>query len=376
MPRAIGLFALATFVCACSSTTDADPAPDAGPIEDAAIHDATTHDAGIADAHATDAADASLPACEGDGGIPDELRCTGLYADFRKGTISGDAHFYEPGYKLWSDGAAKRRWISLPAGAHIDTSDMDEWVFPVGTRVWKEFSLGSKIIETRYLLKTSTTKWTSAVYLWSDDQSTAHKTTASTRVPQPDGGPEYEVPAAGTCINCHAGRKDFILGFEAVALGVPEAGSTGGITLSTMPDGWLREPPPPIAIPDDDTNKAAAALGMLHMNCGVSCHNPGSGKASYTGLYMRLSTSQLAEGRVDSLDTYTTAVNVTGHLAFGEYKRIAPGDSAHSLVALMGLSRDPDAGAFLQMPPLLTHRPDMDPGTGMPAVQAWIDALP
>ena len=37
------------------------------------------------------------------------------------------------------DRAAKRRWIQLPEGATIDTSDMDYWQFPVGTKLWKEF---------------------------------------------------------------------------------------------------------------------------------------------------------------------------------------------------------------------------------------------
>jgi hypothetical protein len=118
---------------------------------------------------------------------------------------------------------------------------------------------------------------------------------------------------------------------------------------------------------------------MLHMNCGVSCHNAGSGKAGYTGLYLKLLTTELfpdaGTAKVTSLDTYRTSVNVTGHLAFGKYMRIAPGKSADSLVTLMALARAPDAGAFLPMPPLVSHRPDRDPLTGMPAVEAWIDGL-
>jgi hypothetical protein len=277
--------------------------------------------------------------------------------------------------------------------AQIDTSDMDEWVFPVGTKIWKEFNLGGqlsstgqltggKIIETRLLWKQDASRWTSIVYRWSDDQMSTRRITAGEKVPQPDGPPAYEVPNTGACVSCHGGRRDFVLGFDLIGLGVPGAGATGGLTLATLPAGWLTQPPPAttVTIPDDATNQAAPALGLLHMNCGVSCHNAGpNAKAGYTGLYTKLLAGQLfpeaGSAQVSSLDTYTTAVNVQGHLLFGRYMRIAPGNSAQSLVTLMALARDPDAGAFLPMPPLVSHRPDTDPNTGIPLVQAWIDAL-
>jgi hypothetical protein len=317
--------------------------------------------------------------------------CTGLYSDWPTRTIAPDVDYYDPGYKLWSDGAVKRRWLRLPPQTQIDTTDMDEWQFPVGTKIWKEFSLGGqvdgdgglvggKIIETRLLWKRGATSWTYAVYRWSDDQSSAQSITSGDHVPQADGPPDYEVPATSACANCHGGRRDVVLGFDLIGLGVPSAGATGGLTLATLPQGILTQSPPAttVTIPEDTTQMAAPALGLLHMNCGVTCHNT-YGKAAYTGLYMKLLSSQLfpdgGTPNVSDLDTYTTAVNVKGHLNFGMYLRIAPGDSANSLIPLMALARDPDAGQFLPMPPLLSHRPDTDPSTGIPVVQAWIDAL-
>ena len=47
---------------------------------------------------------------------------------------------FTPTWRLWTDGAVKRRWVSLPPGGTIDTSDPDRWVFPVGTRFFKEFA--------------------------------------------------------------------------------------------------------------------------------------------------------------------------------------------------------------------------------------------
>src|SRR5262245_3812814 len=89
------------------------------------------------------------------GGLPVDLRCTGLYADWASKTVAPDVQPFAPGTPLWSDGARKQRWIQLPAGATIDTTNPDEWVFPVGTKAWKEFSLGGRKVETRLFQKVS-----------------------------------------------------------------------------------------------------------------------------------------------------------------------------------------------------------------------------
>ncbi|MEA2700728.1 MAG: hypothetical protein QOI66_4999, partial [Myxococcales bacterium] len=77
-------------------------------------------------------ADAALP--------PTTLVCTGLYADIVGKQLAPGIEAYAPAVPLWSDGADKQRWISLPAGSTIDNADPNEWKFPVGTKVWKEFS--------------------------------------------------------------------------------------------------------------------------------------------------------------------------------------------------------------------------------------------
>ena len=73
-------------------------------------------------------------------GMPELLSQTGLYTDIGAGTITPEALLFRPQFKLWTDGADKRRWLQIPVGETIDTSDMDAWRFPVGTKVWKEFS--------------------------------------------------------------------------------------------------------------------------------------------------------------------------------------------------------------------------------------------
>jgi len=77
------------------------------------------------------------PACA----APARLSETGLYAGGRPAAIDARNRPYSPQYPLWSDGATKARWIYLPPGTAVDTRDVNEWRFPVGTRFWKEFTL-------------------------------------------------------------------------------------------------------------------------------------------------------------------------------------------------------------------------------------------
>src|SRR3954462_6999467 len=100
---------------------------------------------------------------------PATLQDTGLYSDFRTLTVDPQHLAFSPQYPLWSDGATKRRWVSLPPGTAIDGSDPDAWIFPVGTRFWKEFSFNGQRIETRYLERRADGQWLYAAYAWSPD---------------------------------------------------------------------------------------------------------------------------------------------------------------------------------------------------------------
>jgi hypothetical protein len=375
-------------LAACSSASTGDKAVDAS-TPDVSASDVSASDAGGIDvlvappieAGTPDAGEAVVDApaasdggCPSDGGIPDDLACTGLYSDWATRTIASDAVAYTPGLVFWSDGAVKSRWLYLPPGTTIDTTDMDNWVFPVGTKVWKQFALAGQIVETRLIWKTSSSLWTYLDYLWSADGTSARRfDDGKTNV----NGTTYEIPSTSVCQQCHGGRADVVLGIDLLGTGVSGA---QGVTLAGLAaSGKLSNPPAQttIAIPEDSTQKAAAALGWLHVNCGSSCHNVRGGAAA-TQLYMKLLAGQLyppdgGAGPVGALNTYTTAVNVTARTTPNgvSYKRIVPGDAAHSLLPLMALSRDVDSG-FEPMPPLVSHIPD---AVGEAPLSAWINAL-
>src|SRR5512143_1473328 len=83
--------------------------------------------------------------------LPAHLSQTGLYTDFRAKTLAPGFIEFVPANVLWSDGAVKHRWYKLPAGATIDSTDMNHWKAPVGTKFSKKVSRDGKRVETRLI---------------------------------------------------------------------------------------------------------------------------------------------------------------------------------------------------------------------------------
>jgi hypothetical protein len=308
---------------------------------------------------------------------PNDLRCTGLYDRWTKKTIAATAFEYKPAYTLWSDGADKRRWISLPAGSKIDTTFMDGWAFPIGTKFWKEFAFSGAPVETRYYQKIGDNSWIWTTYVWSADMSAAIKNDDGVGA---DAGGDasydgYEVPDHAKCDTCHQGGSDSILGFEAVLLGAP--GATG-LTLDQLKQKSLLTVNPPqttVTIPNELTSKDAKALGWLHANCGVSCHNV-NGSCQFKA-HMKIHYSDLvhADGGTDlvtDLDTYTTTYKMAAAFPAG-LNRITPGDPTTSAISVLASQRNAITPQQNQMPWIDSHKVDT---TDVADLNAWITALP
>lgn len=289
---------------------------------------------------------------------PDELACTGLYANFETREISTTARPYAPAVPFWSDGYDKTRWIELPEGQPIDASDVDEWKFPVGTKVWKEFRFGERKIETRLLWKAKEDRWVKAAYVWSEDGKTARRSGGKTLTV---GGLAYRVPDVDGCNECHQGRRDALLGFEAVSLAQPAA---KGLTLAVLArENRLAPAPERTSITVDP------GLGVLHVNCGVSCHNstPAAKGASST-LRLRIAFDEAASKPVDAWEMLSTTVNVPATLpGWNSGLRIAAGAPDKSVVISAMTTRGTG-----QMPP---QTDEVDFG-GVAAVEAFVRALP
>lgn len=367
-----GLVALALAAAAWAACTD-----EAAPADPA--------DAGV-DSSVGAGPDAAPSGCEADvdaDGVWRHLECTGLYASLADKTVAADVRPYKPALEFWSDGAEKQRWVHLPAGSKIDIGSFDEWKLPVGTKLWKEFKIGGKRIETRLYAKTADGTWVHAAYRWNADETEAVNRGGEV-VPGigPDGGP-YEIPTSGQCDQCHRGKDDQALGFDAVSLGLP--GATGETLAKLSADGLLSATPPKTSLTLPGSDEAAAAVGWIHANCG-SCHtsNP-SGSATHRS-HLRVRATDLAptDGgtptALESLDVWTEGyckdsfrTDPDGAVPF---KWIRGGNPDKSLLYILASHRvgfGDLPSAAVQMPPIVSRAVDQD---GVALLRAWIEALP
>jgi len=314
--------------------------------------------------------------------LPPRLSDTGLYAPGSVTEIAPGRLEFAPQYPLWSDGAAKRRWIALPAGTLIDASDPDAWDFPAGTRFWKEFALGRRI-ETRYLERLPDGSWRFAVYVWNAEDTEATLAPVDGIAALPLQGASrtgtYAIPSETDCRACHEGAPVPVLGFGALQLSpdrdplAPHASPRPAVDLRTLvADGIVRNLPP--ALLDQPPRIAArsrierAALGYLHGNCG-HCHSApdSSGAAVPVDVVLAQSTKR-ASASADAVRASLVAVasRFRPHGVQGPTQVVEPGHSATSVLTLRMRSRDPR----VQMPPLGTAIPDNE---ALALVERWID---
>ncbi|MDD9939216.1 MAG: hypothetical protein OXT09_36855 [Myxococcales bacterium] len=307
-------------------------------------------------------------------GLPDDLICAGLYTDVWRKLLSPDARFYAPAYPLWSDGSGKQRWVILPKGEKIDATDQAAWVMPVGTQLWKEFRVNGRRVETRVLQKTREDRWVRATYEWNRDETWAVRSFGSDRDDVMISGTVYHVPTGSECDQCHGGAKDRVLGFSMIALGLPGA---EGLTLEKLVEEDLLDPAPvrtSLVIGDDGTDKGAEAMGWLHHNCGVSCHNSDQNAEAYsTDLFLTLRPTELDGRPSNQFDALQNTVNVDmlSERWGTDRKRIVPGSPEQSVLYQLIATRIGDSKE--QMPPIASQL--VDP-INLTHVREWIAAMP
>jgi mono/diheme cytochrome c family protein len=286
------------------------------------------------------------------GGPPRHLAETGLYADFATRQIAPDVLPFTPQYPLWTDGAEKQRWIRLPEGTAIDAHDPDAWVFPIGTRLWKQFGFG-RAVETRMLERGSDGRWSYASYVWSEDGSDAvlAPERGLKNACKTEAGTMHDIPGRMDCRACHEASANRVLGFSALQLSPDrdplalhaETPAPGSVDLATLVErGLVRglpaefvAKPPRIAA---RSPRERAALGYLQGNCSA-CHNS-HGELAPLGLHL------------------------DNRLAGGESPLDSLRPRAELLLARMG-TRNP----LQQMPPLGTHLADAQ---ALEFIRAWI----
>lgn len=295
---------------------------------------------------------------------PERLSETGLYSDFGSRRLTDGLIRLAPRYPLWSDGAEKARYLLLPEGGRIDTRDMDDWRFPIGTKVWKEFKLDGRLVETRLLEKRREPDdggWFQMAYAWLDDESDA---VAAPKGVKNAHGTTYEVPAQRDCGSCHYKGEKPIIGISALQLSTRADGGEPTIAALTAA-GALSDPPRGTYAPPGQ-GVVQDSLGYLFGNCSY-CHNSRSAAAAEVKVFMNLAVTDAAP---EDTQVYKTLVGQPIHHFpdVGLEGLVVPGKPDKSLVYYRMNRRD-----AAQMPPIVTHKVDE---AAVATIAAWITGLP
>jgi len=293
---------------------------------------------------------------------------------------------YDLNSALFSDYAAKYRFVKLPPGTQATYREDEVFEFPVGTVIAKTFaythdsrdaSRGRRLLETR-ILKRDPDGWVGLPYIWNADQTDAILDVAGDTVDvswiHTDGRGRtnnYIIPNSNQCKGCHkAGEMVLPIGPKARHLNRDFAYAEG---TENQLDHWSRigalagtpvsAHSPRLAAWDDPKSGTlnARARAWLEINC-AHCHSP-EGPARNSGL--DLLASQQNPTAFGIRKPPVAAGLGSGGLPFD----IVPGQPDRSILAYRIASTHPG----VMMPELgkrLVHE------EGVALIRAWIAAMP
>lgn len=283
------------------------------------------------------------------GAFPTTLAGTGLFSDVASLTPAPGLIEYEVASPLWSDGAAKRRWIALPSSGGvvepIRFATEGGWTFPVGTALVKHFELEQsgappRRLETRVFLHQNG-GWIGFTYRWNAGGTQADLLLDGLveDVTTTDGTTTWGYPSPTGCLECHSGAAGRVLGVRTLQLNGPfgdgslvpsqlDEWACLGLFETTLPPGssFARH----VAVDDGSASLQARARSYLDVNCAV-CHQPGG--LGSTDLDLR---GHLLLGEMNVLDVAPTR----GDLGLSSPRLIDPGDHDNSIVSVRAESTD------------------------------------
>ncbi len=301
-------------------------------------------------------------------GFPSRLSETGCVEPDDTAAAAEGLVAYEINVPFWSDGATKRRWMSVPRGEAIQVADDGRFVFPPGTVLMKEFARGGRVVETRLLMNHAASGWTGYSYAWDGEDALLVSPFGETR--SVTDGRDWVFPAREECSRCHTERAGWPLGLEVGQLDrLVDDGrggaenqldilvSTGLLDAASLSRSTAPRLAPASEEPRTDEEVHAAARAYLHVNC-APCHRPGS-RTYFPEMDLRASIA-LEDAAVCHADP--TRISPAEDLSL-----IVPGDPERSLL-LTRLQHEGD----LRMPPLGSLEIDR---AGARLVTEWILSL-
>jgi uncharacterized repeat protein (TIGR03806 family) len=282
---------------------------------------------------------------------------------------------------LWSDGAVKTRWFTVPTNSIIGFAATGAWNFPAGSVFVKNFDLPVddtnpqrvRRLETRILVRDTNGYVYGASYKWRADNSDADlvttgitepveiKTATGTRTQN------WFYPGRQDCLTCHTPASGGVLGVNTRELNDNFKYPNGVTAIQLVALGHLKifdgafdarkisSYPRLVNL----TNMAAAlplrVRSYLDANCAM-CHRPGGASVFF-------------DARFDTPLKKQNLINgpVANQLGIAGAKIIVPGDTNKSI-----LLRRVSITGENQMPPLARNRVD---DRAVAVMAQWIGAL-
>ncbi|MES1262916.1 MAG: hypothetical protein ABUL69_01085, partial [Peristeroidobacter soli] len=181
------------------------------------------------------------------GGVPTTLSATGCVNPTNAQQPASGLIPYAINSPFWSDNATKDRWMALPNGTTISVGTNNDWDFPNGTVLMKNFRVGTRLIESRLFMRHPDGNWGGFTYEWNTQQTDATLVSGGA-VRDIGGGQQWIFPSEGQCLQCHtlgAGRS---LGLETAQLNrnhtYPQTGRTANELLTLNSIGMFTPPIP------------------------------------------------------------------------------------------------------------------------------------
>lgn len=333
-------------------------------------------------------------------GFPRLLSETGAFSDTARLEAAEGLVSYDLRSPLWSDGAFKRRWLSLPELGSIRVSDEGSWQVPEGTVLVKHFELAlderqpdvRQRLETRLLIAAAAGSFYGVTYRWSPDQTDAELVLEAETLQLPvidaqgvSRSQPYYVPGPRDCLTCHTAAAGHVLGLRTRQLNRARASDPSGYPTLEEPasneaasseapinelEAWsawgfldrgfdaaaVADAPHLVDIDDETAGLEARVRSYWDSNCAM-CHAGGEG--SVVGWDAR----------------YFTPLDQTGIAAAPQMAApgvpaalIAPGDPEGSYIYL----RSATAERGLRMPPIGRNRVD---ARYVDVLARWIESL-
>jgi uncharacterized repeat protein (TIGR03806 family) len=326
------------------------------------------------------------------GSLPAILSLTGVFTNTPAMAPAASLIPYSPNVPLWSDGAQKVRYLSIPnTGApYISSSQISyaptfTWSFPAGTVFVKTFALltnqsdptSLRRLETRLLVRDTNGAVYGVTYKWRSDHSDADllTTNLTEAIPiQTPGGVMTNLwyyPSPSDCLQCHTAPANYVLGVNARQLngsltypnGVTDnqlrALNRTGLLYPAIDESQITN----IEQLSSLTNAAASyeqrARSYLDANC-AQCHvQPGGSGPTFDARYDVALTNQ------HLLNTPA----LKGNFGYDNVNMITPDDVWRSSIYERMNSLD----AAIKMPPLARNLMDTN---AVQIMAEWINSLP